>query len=628
MSHIHPVLDTDKLFTIDPLTRVIKSQSSKTTVVQYDHNSERLSFELPRMIEGHDMATCNKVEVHWFNAGTRKEEYAEGVYEVDDLSQEGEDKVVCSWLIAGESTQYAGQLTFLLRYCCLTGDVVDYAWNTVPYEKLYVSKGGNASATVVLNYSDILEKWKAELFAAGYINAETMQQDIKNLQTDMAVEKDRVDKLSTYVTPQMFGAKADGVTDDTAAIQAAAEYCVAEKVPLLFPGTKYLVSRTLDLRYIDLDIRGAVVVQHAGIGLLVGDKSSSAARRTIKIATVSHVAYADGDISVRIVGVMNAEVKIGNAQVIQLYADGDTEYSSIAYSDFYIGKCARLQITDNGDASGIGWINENTFHDCRVMDRFSIEGKTYTHNNNVFYKPCFEGADVVLSKCTRNKFYDARNEGEFTLNMDEDTSLNLVEYNFYYTFPFVSDSILGVTDNGVNNMVVNPNLRELDSVVVYSMNARTVAKNLYEIGTAKAKTSVEDDRVTIASAWASIIADAVIPVKDIRYLRAVSDAGAFRFSFTPLNANKEVMTNNPLTQDGNAAGANSSGVYNIQTDVWGALISIDDPNVAYIKLNVSTGSSASSFSFTNLSLLAYYHPRDVRQAVMLADYFKTAIPTN
>ena len=234
MSHIHPVLDTDNLFVIDPLTRVIKAQSSKTTVVQYDHNSERLSFELPRMIEGHDMATCTKVEVHWFNVGTRKEEYAEGVYEVDDLSQEGEDKVVCSWLIAGESTQYAGQLTFLLRYCCLTGDVVDYVWNTVPYEKLYVSKGGNASATVVLNYSDILEKWKASLFAAGYINADTMQQDIKTLQENAAEEKDRVDKLSNYVTPQMFGAKADGATDDTAAIQACFDAAAARNLRVEF----------------------------------------------------------------------------------------------------------------------------------------------------------------------------------------------------------------------------------------------------------------------------------------------------------------------------------------------------------------------------------------------------------
>ncbi|MBR5879003.1 MAG: hypothetical protein IKY91_05575, partial [Akkermansia sp.] len=170
---------------IDPLTRVIKSQSSKTSVVQYDHNSERLRFELPRFIEGHDMLTCNKVEVHWFNVGTGKDEFASDVYEVEDLQKLGVDKAVCSWLISGASTQYTGQLTFLLRFCCLTGDVVDYAWNTLPYEKLYVSKGGNASHTVVLNYSDVLAKWKAELFAAGYINAADMRQALDVLSARM-----------------------------------------------------------------------------------------------------------------------------------------------------------------------------------------------------------------------------------------------------------------------------------------------------------------------------------------------------------------------------------------------------------------------------------------------------------
>ena len=440
-------------------------------------------------------------------------------------------------------------------------------------------------------------------------------------------EKTNAAVAELYVTPEMFGAIGDGKADDTEALEAAAAYCREKNGVLTIPSGSYRISRTLDLRYIDLDIRGTIIVTHSGVGVLVGDRSSSAERRIIKINRVYHTNYAEGDISVRIVGVMNAEVNIANAHFVQLYADGDSEYSSIAYSDFHIGKCAYLQITDKADTANIGWINENTFYNCRVMVRFSIEGHTYTHNNNVFYKPCFENADCVLSKCTRNKFYDIRTEGEFTITMAEDTSLNLVEYNFYYTFPFVADQYVGVTDNGVNNIVTNTTMRDLDSVVVYSMNAKTVAKNLYEIGTAKANTSVTDDSVTIASAWARIIEDAVIPVKDIRYLRAVSDAGAFRFSFTPLNANKEVMKNNPLTQDGNGAGADSNGTYSIATDTWGALIAINDPDVAYIKLSITTGSSASSFSFTNMSLLAYYHPRDARRAVMLADHFKTAIPS-
>lgn len=223
-THLHSVYDTDKHFVIDAYSRAIKNQSpNKTTLVQYDHNSERFTFELPRYIEGHDMMECNRVEVHYFNVGTNGKETADGVYEVTDLqiAPDDENIVICSWLISGGATQYAGQLAFLLRFACLTDTTVDYAWNTVPYSEIYITKGGNASATVVMNYVDILEKWKAELFAAGYINAEDMQRDIKTLQTDLATERGRIDLLSNYVTPEMFGAVGDGVADDTAAFLSA-----------------------------------------------------------------------------------------------------------------------------------------------------------------------------------------------------------------------------------------------------------------------------------------------------------------------------------------------------------------------------------------------------------------------
>ncbi len=429
-----------------------------------------------------------------------------------------------------------------------------------------------------------------------------------------------------FVTPEIFGA-IGGSADDTEALELMADYCRNYKKIFTVPEGTYRITEMLDLRYIDLDIRGTITVAHSGIGLLVGDRSDSASRRTIKIARVSHENYADGDISVRIVGVMNGEVNIGNAKFVQLYADGDSTYSAISYSDFHIGKCDYLQITDKADTAEIGWINENTFYNCRVMVKFSIEGNTYTHNNNVFYKPCFENAAVLLSKCTRNKFYDIRTEGSFKMTLDEETSQNLVDYNFYYTFPFIANNNIGVTDNGVNNTVINSSMRDMDSVLVYSLNAKSFKKNLYEIGAAKSYTSVSDDKVTIAKQWASIVTDAIIPVKGIRYLRANADAGAFRFTFTPLNEDKEVMTNSPLVQDGNGAGQNSNGAYNIQNDSWGATIAIIDPDVAYIKLGISTGSSKTSFTFTNLSLWAYYHPYDFRRAAMLSDFFRTAIPT-
>lgn len=187
MAHRHSVYDTDAHFLIDAVSRTIKNESKKITVVQYDHKSERFSFELPRYIEGHDMSVCDKVEVHYINIDSSTKAKVTGLYEVDDLqvNPDDEGKVFCSWLIDGNATQYAGQLSFLLRFCCLTGTVVDYAWNTAIFSDVYVTTGMNASDTIVAEYIDILERWKADLFAAGYINAESMQNDIAVLKARM-----------------------------------------------------------------------------------------------------------------------------------------------------------------------------------------------------------------------------------------------------------------------------------------------------------------------------------------------------------------------------------------------------------------------------------------------------------
>lgn len=428
-----------------------------------------------------------------------------------------------------------------------------------------------------------------------------------------------------YVTPEMFGAIGDGKADDTEALAQAAVYCRENNTYLYVPDGTYRISDMVDLRYTDLDIRGTIMISHHGIGLLVGDRSNDAVRRLIKMARVAHEDFEEGDISVRIVGVMNADVQFGIVKSVQLYADGDSEYSAIAYSNFHIGKCDYMEIVDKPGTREIGWINENTFYNCRVMVRFSLIGNTYRHNNNVFYKPCFENASAVLSNCVRNKFYDLRTEGTFTMNLDEKTNLNLVDYNYFFTFPFINNNILGITDNGSDNVVTNSTLRDLDSVLVYSMNAQSVKKNLYEIGAAKTYTSAGDNTVTIAKEWATIINDAIIPVKGIRYLKANSDAGIFRFIFTPLDENKAVMRNSPLVQDGNGEGQRSDGTYNVGTDTYGAAIAIKDPDVAYIKLTVMTGGSQPSFTFSNLSLWAYYHPVDFRSAAMLSDFFRTAI---
>ena len=112
MSHSNGSYDTDLHFVIDPVTRTVRNESGKVTIIQYDHNSERITFEIPRYIDGHDMSECNRVEVHYNNIATSQTN--RGLYEVTDLQVSPDDSryVTCSWLISQNATRLVGRLAF------------------------------------------------------------------------------------------------------------------------------------------------------------------------------------------------------------------------------------------------------------------------------------------------------------------------------------------------------------------------------------------------------------------------------------------------------------------------------------------------------------------------------------
>ncbi len=167
MPHIHEVLDADKHFIIDPCTgELVNYTPDKNNVRQFAHNSERLTFELPRIIEGHDMSTCNVVEVHFINVSNAKatndvdSRKNPGLYPVKDLTcttnADGEEIVRCSWLISKEATQLAGPLLFRLNFICSNDGNIDYLWPTAIYHDFYVADGINNTDYVVDTYADVL----------------------------------------------------------------------------------------------------------------------------------------------------------------------------------------------------------------------------------------------------------------------------------------------------------------------------------------------------------------------------------------------------------------------------------------------------------------------------------------
>ena len=170
MSHLHIVHDSDAIFTIDPVTRIIKNESGKTTVIQGDHNSERFTFSIQKQVDGHDMSICNRIEIHYINIdATDKTKKATGMYEADDLqtSSDVSGKVTFSWLLSRNATRYAGSLSFLIRFACIMEGVEEYAWNTAIFQGITVGSGMyNGGEEVIEPYLDVIAQWKTQLFEA------------------------------------------------------------------------------------------------------------------------------------------------------------------------------------------------------------------------------------------------------------------------------------------------------------------------------------------------------------------------------------------------------------------------------------------------------------------------------
>lgn len=166
MAHLHSVYDNDTHFKIDPVTRQIENESGKVILMQNDHNSERMTFDIPRYIDGHDMSACNAVEIHYINMKSDKTEKYVNVYPVDDfcVSPTAPDRVTCSWLISQNATKYAGSLSFLLKFKCVADGALSYTWNTATYCMTVLSSIDNGEI-IAEEYSDILAEWEARIDA-------------------------------------------------------------------------------------------------------------------------------------------------------------------------------------------------------------------------------------------------------------------------------------------------------------------------------------------------------------------------------------------------------------------------------------------------------------------------------
>lgn len=165
MSHEHYIVDTGKHFTIDPLLRTITTKTRKLVLSQGDHNSERYTFEIPRIVEGHDMTLCNHIEIHYDNISGNTNEVFEDFYVINDATV-NDNTLQFSWLISGNATRLAGNLQFWINFSCTDeNNEIIYAWGTDTFKSVRVLENNRNTQAVTATFPDVLEQWKSDIFS-------------------------------------------------------------------------------------------------------------------------------------------------------------------------------------------------------------------------------------------------------------------------------------------------------------------------------------------------------------------------------------------------------------------------------------------------------------------------------
>lgn len=257
------------------------------------------------------------------------------------------------------------------------------------------------------------------------------------LQTGLAATVDvnaQFAKRGIDITSSPFFAKGDGVANDTAAIQAAADYAFANGYTLIGVGT-FKITSTLILKC-NVNMPDATFEYYGtGTAIVVGDSAVRTDNLIQLLPSVSQTTKIWGsDIGVQLVNVYASQIQtqiisnFGTGLMLTSLGTNGCVYNTITIGHLLNNKTNLLLMPGDVDA----WVNENLFIGGRysylstegtdVADACNIKirgftGATGQPNNNTFIKPSVEGDVPFYSLDIHggyNTFIQGRYEGSIT----------------------------------------------------------------------------------------------------------------------------------------------------------------------------------------------------------------------
>ena len=228
-------------------------------------------------------------------------------------------------------------------------------------------------------------------------------QDIEELEQHIDEVEDELDKRAPWLTPEMFGAKADGVTDDTAAFQAAVDACV-EGTRILLYGSVYRIEGTVNISTPGIMIMGMGYNNlYTRIQALVQDGNTF----NITCAGVgfAYIRFNGSGLGLNSTCVLNFDGSSINGNV-----DADVFHCQFNGMQYGIKVAGRNLHVDNGGFGSVRYaitynMCSNTAIECRGhrVENVRFHGTSYCITNNIDHT-----TSVPRSVKIVNCFFDAQ----------------------------------------------------------------------------------------------------------------------------------------------------------------------------------------------------------------------------
>ena len=416
-----------------------------------------------------------------------------------------------------------------------------------------------------------------------------------------AVASTAQEKLRESVNVKDFGAVGDGAgakTDNAAAFEACRDYCITNDKTFYVPQEPFWFGGNIDLWGVrKIDCHGSIRFDNTTDTIIVGGNTTSTQDVDIYIFETQG--------TIQVYGLNRGKLRFVAANTLYLYAsDAVANRNTVSYSTFEWVNVDTLHLECQDTASGVPWINENTFLSGRVRNTILFDG-TYPMNNNKFYGLALESVTVTMTATNgttgthSNQFHDVRLEGTVTFTFGAGTFNNM----FWQSWSNFADTMLwdvdsgtyNITDNGNNNRVVSVHhaYTEKDAVVSYD-NEHLDDEEIFSAGT------TDTTKLKVLRNAAIFFDTGLIRVRDKIWFNVFSGSASpasLKIFLSPYDADGNIITTEPTSYKASQGSTswNASGYWEYTSDVAGGSFAINpnaDAAVAYVRCWARTANGA------------------------------------